>query len=212
MDFNIIMGIFGALGTIFTIYSYIKNRKIKKLIFNTESTVLISESVTEYENLKIIYNNESIKSLTSTIVRIKNTGSDLVLPSDLAPSSPIIIKTTEKFLLKEISKYDINSSNSKNIVKLSPLGETSLQVLFDFLNPKDEISITLLHTGDVYVEGDLITNPITNHTKNYKYTDANLLSYNEIYNKLDETKKIAYKLGGIITVFIFLIIYIFYQL
>lgn len=177
-DFNSIIGIlgtiFGLFGIIISIYSIVKSKKTKKLAANTESTVLISETLNKYENLKISYNNENIESLISSIVRIKNIGSDIVEPTDVAPSSPIIIKTTQKFLFKDASKYEINVSNSKNTAKLSHISETELILNFDFLNPKDEILITLLHTGDISVHGDLKSNPIKNYTKkNYEGHEVN---------------------------------------
>lgn len=174
-DFNTIIGISGTIlglfGIIISIYSYRKSKKTKRLAVNSESNILISETLSQYESLKVSYNDENIKSLTSTIVRIKNIGSDIIEPSDIVPSSPIIIKTTQKFLFNDISQYKIVSSNSKNIIKLIKINDSSLQVSFDFLNPKNEIYITILHTGDISVDGDLKTGSIKNYTAK-KYYDV----------------------------------------
>lgn len=208
-DLNIFSILIGLIGIVLSIYTFIKSKKIKKLAVDSDSTILISESLNTYENLKISYNNEDIKSLTSSIIKIKNIGTDIVISSDIAPSTPIVIKTTEKFLLNDISQYEINVSNNKSTVKLSKLNENSLQVLFDFLNPKDEISITILHTGDIYVEGDLMTTTITNHTRKNKFIDTDTLGYNEIYDKINETQKVISKFAFFIAMLIALILYIF---
>lgn len=184
-DFNTIMGIVGAIfglsGIIFSIYFYIKGKKKKKLAFYSESTILISEKLNEYENLKISYNDENISSLTSTIVRIKNIGTDIVEPSDLIPSSPLIITTTEKFLFNDTSQYKFFKTNKKNGVSLNKIDDNSIQVIFEFLNPKDEISITVLHTGDITMNGELKTNPVKNYTaKKYE-------NYEIKYNHDDDT-------------------------
>lgn len=190
-DFNTIIGVsgtlFGLFGIIISIYSIVKNKKTKNLAANTESTVLISETLSKYENLKISYNNENIESLISSIVRIKNIGSDIVEPTDIAPSSPIIIRTTQKFLFNDASQFEINVSNNKNTAKLSRISETELKLNFDFLNPKDEISVTLLHTGDISVYGDLKTNPIKIYTqKNYENHEVNI---QDDYSTIFRSKK-----------------------
>lgn len=175
-DFNNIMGIIGAvfgfLGIIISVYFYIKGKKEKKLAFYSESTVLISERLNKYENLKISYNEENITSLTSTIIKIKNIGTDIIEPSDLIPSSPLIITTTEKFLFNDTSQYKIIKTNKKNSISLNRIDDSSIQVIFEFLNPKDEVTITVLHTGDITMEGELKTNPIKNYTaKKYENSE-----------------------------------------
>ena len=157
--------VFGLFGIIISIYFYKKQKKVKRLSVKSESTILISETLNKYKNLKISYNNQNITSLTSTIIKITNIGTDIVEPTDLAPSSPLIIKTTDKFLLDDITQYKITTSNSKNLASLSKISDTSLQISFDFLNPKEYIIITLLHTGDISVDGDLKTNSIKNYIK-----------------------------------------------
>ena len=177
-EFNTIIGIagtiFGLVSILISIYFFKKSKKTKNLSINSVSTILISENLNEYENLKISYNNEDIRSLTSTTIKIKNIGTDIVEPSDLLQSSPIIIDTTEKFLLNDISQYDITSSNNKNNVSLNKITDSSLQLTFEILKPKDEISISVLHTGDITVSGELKTTSIKNFTKKkYKNNDTN---------------------------------------
>ena len=109
--------------------------------------MLISADLNSYENLKILYNN--INSLSSTIVKIRNVGNDIIEPIDFIPAMPIIIKTDGQFLLQDASKYEIVCSDSKNRVHLEKTDELNLQVFFDYLNPKDEISVAILHTGDI---------------------------------------------------------------
>lgn len=170
-DFDTMIGIIGAIvglfGIVLSIYFYFKSKKTKKLIINSESTVLISENLSKYENLKISYNDENINSLTSTVIKIKNIGTDYIVPEDLAPSSPITIITTKKFLLNDVSQYDISKSNPKSIIGLSKIDDSTIKVVFDFLSSKDYIIIKLLHTGEISVDWALKNNP------NKKYKQKN---------------------------------------
>ncbi len=174
LDLGVIIGIVGILfGFLGSLFFYLKGKKNKKLVYNTETTVLISESLSNYENLKILYNNEDIKTLNSTNIKIKNIGNDIIETSDFVPAEPIIIKTSDHFLLQDVSKYNINSSNAKNRVHLTHIDESHIQVSFDFLNPKDEIQITVLHTGQISMTGDLKQGSVKNYSsKKYeKETD-----------------------------------------
>ena len=209
-DFNtaiaILGTVFGLFGIIISIYAYRKSKKTKKLTVNSESTILISEKLSQYENLKISYNSEDISSLTSTIVKIKNIGTDIVEPSDLIPSSPIIVNTTQKFLLNDSSQYEIYTSNNKNKVSLVKINESSLQLMFEFLNPKDEITISLLHTGSITVSGDLKTNPIKNYTS--KKYENNGIKYNNDDDSYIPSSNILFRLlTSIITLAMMILVY-----
>lgn len=170
IDLGIIIGVLGIIvGLGGSFFFYRKNKKVKKLIYRAETTVLISEDLSSYENLKILYNNENIDTLNSTTIKIRNIGNDIIEPKDFVPSMPIIIKTSDHFLLQDFSKYKITCSDSKNRVNLEKIDESNFQVVFDYLNPKDEITIAILHTGDITITGDLKQKNSVKNYSNKKY-------------------------------------------
>lgn len=163
---SLCFGIFGIIGTIFSIYSFIKNYKVKKLKAIINSTILISDRISEYENLKISYNNENTDSFISSHIIIKNVGTDIIEPSDLTQSSPILISPIGSLLFKDAISSTITASNNSNNVFLSNVNSNkSLKVNFEFLNPKEEIHIFLLHRDKITVSGDLKGKPIKVITK-----------------------------------------------
>lgn len=171
---SICFGIIGIVGTLFSIYSFIKNYKVKKLKAIIDSTILISDKINEYENLKIAYNKENINSFIKTHIKIENVGTDIIEPSDLTHSSPISISPIDNFLFDDISQLEITASNSNNKVSLirEENNSPSLKVDFEFLNPKDEINIVLFHSGSITVNGDLKGKPITvDIIKSYEYNE-----------------------------------------
>lgn len=180
IDTGTIVG--AIIGFFVSYFFYRKSLKQKKLIYNTESTVLISETLSRYENLKISYNNTDIKSLISTTVKVKNVGTDTIEPSDFVPAMPIIIKTNEQFLLQDVTKYKITCSNTKSTTSLEKIDESQLKIIFDFLNPKDEITISILHTGDISVTGDLKTGYVKNTTTT-KYEKYPALSNSDLIDE-----------------------------
>lgn len=142
---------FGVLSFVF----YRKGIKKKKLLIIAKSTLLISQNLSNYSGLKISYNNEEIQSLSSTTIIIKNTGNDIIESSDITPIVPINILTSDRFLLIDSDKYHVSTSNDKTNPTIEEKDNSNLVVHFDFIKPKDTISITLLHNGDISVSGDL---------------------------------------------------------
>lgn len=179
MEWNNLIGIAGiVIGVVCSYFFYRKGKKKKKIIYSLETTILISENLGTYENLKILYNDENINSLNSTIIKIKNIGNDIIEPDNFVPSMPIIIETTDSFLLKDVSKFRVYCSNSKNRVYLEIIDELHLKVNFDFLNPKDEIHITILHSGDISVSGELKQGDVKNYSnKKYEKEDVSEHDY-----------------------------------
>lgn len=178
MDWNsaILWGLIGIACTIFFgfIFSYIfyrKGLKKKRLICHRTSTSLISENISEYKDLKILYDNNEIQTLTSTLIHIKNVGNDIIDPNDIIPSDPIIIKTTGHFLFSinaaDTTLSEVTVSNKKVKVNLEHIDSSNLKLNFDFLPPKCEISITLLHSGDIDITGDLKIGKFTKNVKNF---------------------------------------------
>lgn len=179
---GIVVGILGILGSAFF---YWRGKKKKRIVYNLESTILISEDLSSYENLKILYNNENIKSLTSTIIKIRNAGNDIIEPADFIPSTPIIISTSNAFLLQDVSNYKIECSNRKNRVSLNRKDESHLSVTFDFLGPKDEITITILHTGRLSITGELKQGDVKNYSSK-KYEKDELKSKPYAFDSQDD--------------------------
>lgn len=137
----------------FLLSSSLKKAKTKKIVCNVESNILISNQYNDFENLKIEFNGEIVKSLTSTTIRIKNVGNKVITSEDFSQSSPLMIKTTIKFLLNNITSYKVFKTNPLCNVLINKLDDCNLLINIDFLNPKDEISFTLLHIGEISFSG-----------------------------------------------------------
>lgn len=173
---SILWGIIGIISTIFFgfIFSYIfyrKGLKQKKVICTTSSTVLISDDLSNYKNLKILYNNEYIQTLTSTTINFKNIGNDKIEPDDIVPSDPVIISTSGKFLYNEDNIFEVKTTNKKVKSKLEYIDDSNFNLVFDFFPPECELSVTLLHSEDILITGDLKIGEF-NVIKNQTYNTA----------------------------------------
>lgn len=181
-----ILSISGIILTIFFgILSYVfyrKGIKKKKLSITSNSTILVSKDLSNYNGLQISYNNEEIKTLTNTSITIRNIGNDVIEDNDITPSDPIIISTTNKFLSTNGEEYKVTSSNKKVSTSVQKIDDSKLQLSFDFLNPNNELSITLLHNGKISVNGDLkngYVDKVSNNDLKNEYVDK--VSINDKY-------------------------------
>lgn len=77
------------------------------------------------------------------------------------------------------------SSNKKVSTSLQKIDDSKLRLSFDFLNPKNELSITLLHNGNIFVHGDLKNGNVdkVSNNDNYVPTSKNVYS---IHNDEEE--------------------------
>lgn len=150
---NILIVFLGMLVSVFLsflFYQYGKIVNTKKIAFTCESFNL----VTEYnKNLKIVFNDKIVRTLTSSTITITNIGNKCITPADFAPSSPLMITSTQGFLFDEASQCNISAKNDMNIVSLIRIDDHCLLINFEFLNPKDKISLSLLHMGDISITG-----------------------------------------------------------
>lgn len=175
---------FGVLSYVF----YRKGIKKKKLLITSNSTILVSEDLSNYNGLQISYNNEEVKTLTSTSITIRNIGNDVIEISDITPSDPIVITTTNKFLSINGEEYKVTSSNKKITTSLQKIDDSKLQLSFDFLNPQNELSITLLHNGNIFVNGDLKNGDVNKVSNNDNYVPV----HKNIYVNHNEDEEFSY--------------------
>lgn len=192
INWQTILSISGIILTIFFgILSYVfyrKGIKKKKLLITSNSTILVSEDLSNYNGLQISYNNEEVKTLTSTSITIRNIGNDVIENTDITPSDPIVITTTNKFLSINGEEYKVTSSNKKITTSLQKIDDSKLQLSFDFLNPKNELSITLLHNGNILVNGDLKNGNVDKVSNNDNYVPVS----KNIYSTHNDDEEFSY--------------------
>ncbi len=206
--------VFGILGIGATYLFYRKTIKIKKLLFSIDSSVLISNSLNKYTNLKITYGDQDIKSLCNSIIKIRNTGTDNIEPSDLYKDRPIIIEISEPLIFNN-DEYKIECSNKDSSVSLVSIDEKTLRVDFEILNPKDVITIEMLHNDDIFMDGKLKNGKIDNSYKKEEKINntVNTNTYVNYEDKYYDTQisfiNIMVKILIILSLLVFTILLIF---
>lgn len=169
---NPYVGLIGFVVAIVSlIYAYYvgqRDRKIKHLYYSLVSTSVIADRKTIFPKLEISYNGKQLDNLTVTKIRMKNIGTEVLRPNDIANNDPIKFSVVSDgaILLDFGLSY---TSDLNNNFAISQIDEQVMEVKFDYIEPGDMANFEILHTGKdsqaVVVSGTVVGayRPFTTH-------------------------------------------------
>ena len=163
MDWNssILWGIIGLVGGfIISFFFYFIGLKRKHLSYNIKTICLVSDKINQINGLEIRYNSNEIEDLYFSTITIKNIGNAIIENSDFAALYPLSISTNGIFLIDELNEIELYSSNKSSVVQ--PLFDIDndgicnyIIISFDYISKKEELTCSILHTGNIIFEGTL---------------------------------------------------------
>lgn len=149
-------GIIGLIGGFIISFIFYKiGNKNKKIVYTKNSQTLITNNLSEIKGLNITYQNQPIKNLTSTTITIKSVGKDIINTNDFGKATPFCIKTTGNFLFQDINSIVTSNSNPDNLIEPIIKDNNTMLLDFDYLSQGDEITLILLHTETINIDGKL---------------------------------------------------------
>ena len=155
---NILWGVLGILGgLIVSIIFFNLSRKTKRIQHEINSTLLVTDKMSEVKGLSIEFKGEPIPNMVSTDIVIMNTGNDTIEPLDFASKDPLSLKIDNGIFLIYNSANDFIDNNVNALIDLhlESLSSSTLKINFDYIEKGDVIILHLLHTGKVTVHGTL---------------------------------------------------------
>lgn len=163
--------LFGIAGTVISIILaiilYIKGKRKTLLTRQIISTDLISKKTKYVDSLKVVVDDQPVTYLVSTTLIITNRGNTTIESSSFASKEPLQLITTGKFFnTHDLSHSPISSDNPNSTPSLLAVGDNKVQITFDFLKPKDSLSVTLFHNGEARVSGELKDGEFRDYTDN----------------------------------------------
>lgn len=159
MDWN--SALWGIAGILATILFYKLSKKSKTLIYDKNSQLLITDSISKIDGLKITYRDKPIENLTTTIIRFKSIGTETINKTDYAEQFPLMIETDGKFIIQEdINSILIYNSNKFNNIEFIPINDSKIKVEIDYLKHKNLFTLNLFHTGEIKITGELMDGKI----------------------------------------------------
>ena len=177
--FGLVSGIIGLLGTVFGVWTWAKGRRRRELTWSVEHNIILEGSKSKIPGLKIMFEDEEIPSLRSTVLTIKNTGNEDIVGEDiLQPIQFSVGVETDQLLNVRLLNEDTIKPN-KCVIKTE---EGSTEFSFKYMSKKDYARIQILHTATGnpeihFAEGTIIKDGrivVTNEVKRVSNNTINL--------------------------------------
>jgi hypothetical protein len=177
---NILIGSL-VIGFIISFWYLIKSTE-KRIEYEINSYELIPESLSgrlsEAPQFKILSEDQPITSLTSSEIKIENTGFLEIKPDNLTPEHPIQITAIDgkKIYHAQIKDRRGMDNHFDTISRLDGTGQISnIQLSFHHINRGDGVKIQVFHSGnvdsDLVISGTLVGGPIVSKKKMNKKPD-----------------------------------------
>lgn len=180
---NLFWCIIGAIISLFTsLIFYIVGLKRNKLTYNIGTYFHFTNSNGKLNGIRLMYKSDVTESISASIITIKNIGNTTIEKQNFAPSHPLSIYTTEKFLIDQEEGFKFFSYNKSNdvhpIFNLNENGNCNHIIIdFDYISTKDTLSCYILHTGNISFGGVLKDGKIISFKKYIRIKKIQMLLF-----------------------------------
>lgn len=154
-EFLTLLGtIISAVALILAILFFLFQRKKRSLLYKISSTPLVTDKMTDIPGLEVRFGGQPMKNITSTTVEFFNIGNQLLEPKHFALLQPLRFSVSGQFLLGQTG-VQTKADNPNSVPNIELIDDHTGKLTFDFLEPKKSFTITLLHTDELTVHGEL---------------------------------------------------------
>ena len=146
MDIGTIIGnAIGLVGIVLSIAFYFRSKRGRELTWSVEHHRLIRSSKADIPGLKIIFNDEEIPSLNSTLLTIENTGNSDIAHSDVFQAIQFLTGLEkEQFLNARLLDEHAQKPNKFKITA----SEDFVEFDFKYMGKQDYAQIQILHIAE----------------------------------------------------------------
>jgi len=137
---------FAIFGPIIAIILFFKGRRIKIPCYSIRSINLIQDSISDFDALKITYNDESIPTLTATKILFWNKGRDTIRSEDIASLEPFRLKLKKSYKILDAKILYVKNEANKFSYRIST-DKNSIIIDFEYIDYKEGMILQILHTG-----------------------------------------------------------------
>lgn len=142
--FGIISSLTTIVSAILAILFYYRGKKEKRPVFNHQTTSIIDPRLTKLRNLEITFGKIPINNLSLMKFAFWNAGKQSILRSDIAPSSPILLRFPESITVYDL---EITFQTPANNFSASKIDKHTLRFDFDFMDYNDGFIVKVFHNG-----------------------------------------------------------------
>lgn len=168
MDWNssILWGIIGLVGGLIISFIFFKlSKKQRKLSYSISTAPIIVKKISKISDLIIKYKGREIDNLSTSFIKIKNAGNDTLENTDFPELNKLSITTNGEFLVTSADEIEIKKSDKFMKITPSLIACDKIELYFDYLDPKNIISFSVFHTGDIQICGSIKNGKIINDSQ-----------------------------------------------
>lgn len=159
LDSSVFWGITGiVIGIITSTIFFLLGKKKTVLEYEIDSTQLITKEMASIPNLKVTIDGQSIEGLASTTIRFINSGNQRISRSDFVTNDQLRI-----IIFGQLYASEVFSDNPNSRPSIKTFDAVEYYVTFDYLKPKQSFSVTLVHSGELRIWGELKTGTLRKH-------------------------------------------------
>lgn len=146
---NSLIGLLGIILAVLGIFSYRISKSTAKPCYQKSSLRLIGRSIDSLpEEVFVTFKGREVQRLTKTILIFWNNGTEVLDGKDIVPADPITISFDEgdtilSYKILRRTKFVNNFTIDKHELHLH-----QLIVNFDYLDPKDGLTLEILHDSE----------------------------------------------------------------
>jgi hypothetical protein len=168
----------GGVISIIIDHFFISENTERRIEYEIESSSLITEKIPEdpapAPSLKIQFGtereSEDVRVLTSSIIKIQNTGYTVVESANISPDDPIRIHARDDTKIYQTRILD--TRGTANNFGVTPRYAKYIDIGFAFLNPMDGVKIQVFHSGKtghaLEIRGTIIGGPKIREKSHWK--------------------------------------------
>jgi len=150
------LGVGAFLGGVISIlidHFFISENTERRIEYEIESSSVITEKISENlapaPSLKIQFGTEresdDVEVLTSSVMKIQNTGYTVIESANISPDDPIRIYARDEAKIYQTKILDTRGTANNFLV--TPRHAKYIDISFAFLNPMDGVKIQVFHSG-----------------------------------------------------------------
>lgn len=175
------LGVGAFLGGVISIlidHFFISENTERRIEYEMESSRVITEKIpaepAPAPTLKIQFGtereSEDVQVLTSSIIKIQNTGYTVIESANITPDDPIRIHARDDTKIYQTKILDTRGTANKFLV--TPRYAKYIDISFMFLNPMDGVKIQVFHSGKsgsaLEIRGTVIGGPKIREKSHWK--------------------------------------------
>lgn len=137
--FTLVLSILAIVGFV----GWIAGIKRKRISIKITSNILIHDTKEPHEKLNILFDDQKIQNMTTTLITIWNSGNEVIKDSDTIKNFPwkIVATGDAKILEVKILKSTANGARIENTT------DHEVEIRFDSFDKKDGVVFQVVHTG-----------------------------------------------------------------